>query len=44
MDRATHCIEPSEKKQQAIYKELKIVVRIRRGVPFKQFEKLVGKL
>ena len=44
MDGATRCIELSEKKQAAILQELKTVLRIKRGVPFKRVEKLVGKL
>ena len=44
MDDATRCIELAEKKQAAILAELKIVARIKNGVPFKRMEKLIGKL
>ena len=44
MDGATRCIKLAEKKQKAILTELKTVLRIRNGVPFKRVEKLVGKL
>ena len=44
MDGATRCIELLEKKQQAIQKELKTILRIKSGVPFKRVERLVGKL
>jgi hypothetical protein len=44
MDGATMCIELSEKKRETMLKELKDVLRSRRGVPFKRFERLVGKL
>ena len=44
MDGATRCIELAEKKQIAILLELKTVLRIKNGVPFKRVEKLVGKL
>ena len=44
MDGATRCIELAEKKQKAILAELKTVLRIKNGVPFKRVEKLVGKL
>jgi hypothetical protein len=44
IDGATRCIELSEKKQKTILKELKDVLRIKSGVPFKRMEKLVGKL
>ena len=44
MDGATRCIELAEKKQAAILKELKTIIRMRSGVPFKRIEKLVGKL
>jgi hypothetical protein len=44
MDGATRCIELAEKKQKAILLELTTVLRIKRGVPFKRMEKLVGKL
>ncbi|KAL7525054.1 hypothetical protein ACHAWF_002174, partial [Thalassiosira exigua] len=43
-DGATRCIELATKKQEAILKELKNVLRMKRGVPFKRIEKLVGKL
>ena len=44
LDGATRCIELAAKKQETILKELKVVLRMRRGVPFKRLEKLVGKL
>ena len=44
MDGATRCIELAEKKQAAILRELKTILRMRGGVPFKQLEKLIGKL
>ena len=44
MDGATRCIELSEKKQLAIQKELKTVMRIKTGVPYNRVEKLIGKL
>ena len=44
MDGATRCIELAEKKQHAILRELKTVLRLKRGVPFKRVEKVVGKL
>ncbi|KAL7525691.1 hypothetical protein ACHAXR_001116, partial [Thalassiosira sp. AJA248-18] len=44
MDGATRCIELAEKKQKAILRELKTILRLKRGVPFKRFEKNVGKL
>ena len=44
MDGATQYIRLVEKKQQAIRLELKTVLRIKNGVPFKQIKKLVGKL
>ncbi|KAL7545534.1 hypothetical protein ACHAWF_008883 [Thalassiosira exigua] len=43
MDGATRCIELAAKKQEAILRELKTVLR-RRKVPFKRFQKLVWKL
>ena len=44
MDGSTLCIELAEKKQAAILKELKTVLRINRNIPFKRAQKLVGKL
>ena len=44
MDCATCCIELAGKNQKVILMELKRVLRIKNGVPFKQVEKLVGKL
>ncbi|KAL7525321.1 hypothetical protein ACHAXR_003320 [Thalassiosira sp. AJA248-18] len=44
MDGATRCIELAEKKQKAILLELKTILRMKSGVPFKKFEKIVGKL
>ena len=44
MDGATRYIELAEKKQKAILVELKTVLRIKNGGPFKQVEKLVGNL
>ena len=43
-DGATRCIELSATKQKAILAELKTVLRIKNGVPFKRVEKLTGKL
>ncbi|KAL7544284.1 hypothetical protein ACHAWF_007670, partial [Thalassiosira exigua] len=43
-DGAMRCIELSVKKQEAILVELKTVLRIKSGVPFKRVEKLMGKL
>ena len=44
MDGATRCIELVGKKQKAILLELKTVLRIKNGVPFKRVKKLVRKL
>ncbi|KAL7555176.1 hypothetical protein ACHAWF_018791 [Thalassiosira exigua] len=44
MDGATRCIELAEKKRKAILAELRTVLRMQRGVPLKQMQKLVGKL
>ena len=44
MDGASRCIELAEKKQDAILAEIKAVLRVRRGVPFSRFEKLLGRL
>ncbi|KAL7535679.1 hypothetical protein ACHAXR_009955 [Thalassiosira sp. AJA248-18] len=44
MDGATRCIELAEKKQKAILLELKTILRMKHGVPFNRFEKIVGKL
>ncbi|KAL7548503.1 hypothetical protein ACHAWF_011783 [Thalassiosira exigua] len=44
MDGATRCIELAEKKQEAILSELRKVLRMRRGVPLKRMQRLVGKL
>ena len=44
MDGATRCIELAENKRVALLKELKCVLRMRSGVPFKIFQKVVGKL
>ena len=43
-DGGTRCIELTENRQNALLDELKKVVRIKSGVPFKRMEKLVGKL
>ena len=43
-DGATRCIELAGKKQNTILRELKTILRMRRGVPFKRLEKIVGKL
>ncbi len=43
-DGARRCIELADRKCKAILKELKTVLRMRRGVPFKRLQKLVGKL
>ena len=43
-DGANRTIELTEKKQEAIQKELKDVLRIKNGVGFKRIQKLVGKL
>ena len=44
MDGATRCIELAKKKRLAILAELKVVLRMKGGVPFKRFQKIVGKL
>ena len=44
IDGATLCIELSTSKQEAIERELKQALKKKRGLPFKKFEKLVGKL
>ena len=44
MDGASRCIELAEKKRLALLAELKCVLRMKRGVPFKRFQKFVGKL
>ena len=43
-DGATRCIELAEKKRDAILAELKTCLRIKSGVGFNRFQKLVGKL
>ena len=43
-DGATRCIELATKKVDTILAELKTVLRMGRGVPFKRIQKLVGKL
>ena len=44
MDGSTMCIELSNKKQETILQDLKQALRKKRGLRFKSFEKLVGKL
>ena len=44
MDGALRCIELAEKKQAEILREIKTVLRRRNGIPFKRFEKLLGRL
>ncbi len=44
MDGATMCIELSNKRQEAILEDLKQALNKKRGLRFKKFEKLVGKL
>jgi len=44
IDGAKRTIELTEKKQKAIQKELKDVLRMKNGVDFKRIQKLVGKL
>ena len=44
MDGASRCIELAEKKRLVLLAELKCVLRMKRGVPFKRFQKVVGKL
>ena len=44
MDGASRCIELAEKKRLALLAELKCVLRMKRGVPFKRFQKVDGKL
>ena len=44
MDGATRCIELTEKKQTAIAKELRRMLRIKSGANFSDLERLVGKL
>ena len=44
MDGSTMCIELSDKKQETILQDLKQALRKKRGLRFKSFEKLVGKL
>lgn len=43
-DGATRCIELAAKKQATITAEIKTILRISHGVPFKRVQKLVGKL
>ena len=44
MDGASRCLEIAEKKRLALLMELKRILRMKRGVPFKQFQKVVVKL
>ena len=44
MDGSTMCIELSNKKQETILEDLKQALKKKRGLRFKNFEKLVGKL
>ena len=44
MNGTTRCIKLAEKKQKEILLRLKTVLLIKNGVPFKQVEKLLGKL
>ena len=41
---ATRCIELARGKQSAIDTELHKIVRMTKGLPFKQIEKLIGKI
>ena len=43
VDGATRCIELARNKQSVIDAELHKIVRIKKGVPFKRIEKLIGK-
>ncbi|KAL7533742.1 hypothetical protein ACHAWF_007944 [Thalassiosira exigua] len=43
-DGATRCIELAAKKQEAILKELRAILRIKNGVQFNRVQKIVGKL
>ena len=44
VDGATRCIEMAQDKQSAIDTELQNIVRMKKGVPFKRIEKLIGKI
>ena len=43
-DGASRCIEMTEGHQEKIMAELKAVLRIRSGMPFNRFEKIMGML
>ena len=44
LDGATRCIELAEKKQEAIPREVRRLLRIKNGVAFNDLERVVGKL
>ena len=44
VDGATRCIKLAQDNQSAIDAELHKIVRMTKGVPFKQIEKLIGKI
>ena len=44
VDGAIRCIELAREKQSAIDAEMHKIVRMTKGVPFKQIEKLIGKI
>ena len=44
VDGATRCIELARDNQTAIDAELQKIVRMKKGVPFKPIEKLIGKI
>ena len=44
VDGATRCIELAQDKQSFIDAELQNNVRMKKGVPFKRLEKLIGKI
>ena len=44
VDGATLCIELTRDKERVIEVELHKIVRIKKGLPFKQIEKLIGKI
>ena len=43
-DGASRCTKVTERRQEKIMVELKAVLKIRSGVPFNRFKKIVGKL
>ena len=44
VDGATRCIKLDQDKQSAIDTELQKIVRMKKGMPFKLIEKLIGKI